>query len=157
DGAQPVVDPHERLLRRYYVLRVDQKEPRFDQSGRLFGGFWLNMRSDRRRRIRINGEPTVTLDYASMFTRLAYASLGETPPDGDRYAISGLGGYRSGVKMAMNAFLFDESLNRRTWPDEMGVGRGSDHDAAVDPHGNAAAFEAHLPDGWTVRRTREAI
>jgi hypothetical protein len=157
DGVFPPVDPYERLLRRYYVLRPDQAEPRFDQSGRLFGGFWLNLRSDRRRGIRINGEPTVTLDYGSMFTRLAYGFLDETPPDGDLYAIPGLEGYRSGIKMAMNVFLFDETSKRPRWPKEMGVGVGTDDDAAADPVGEAASYDARLPAGWTVARTKRAI
>lgn len=157
DGLSPPVDPYERLLRRYYVLRPDQKEPRFDQSGRLFGGFWLNLRSDRRRGIRINGETTITLDYGSMFTRLAYAFLDEAPPEGDLYAIPGLEGYRSGVKMAMNVFLFDETSERPRWPKEMGVGVGSDADAANDPAGEAASYDARLPASWTVGKTRRAI
>jgi len=157
DGLLPPVDPHERLLRRYYVLRPGQKDPRFDQSGRLFGGFWLNLRSDRRRGIRINGEPTVTLDYGSMFTRLAYAALEETPPEGDLYVIPGLEGYRSGVKMAMNVFLFDETSKRSRWPKEMGVGVGSDDDAEHNPDGEAAPYHARLPAGWTVAKTKRAI
>jgi hypothetical protein len=157
DGLLPPVDPYERLLRRYYVLRPKQKEHRFDQSGRLFGGFWLNLRSDRRQGIRINGEPTVTLDYGSMFTRLAYAALAETPPTGDLYAIPGLEGYRSGVKMAMNVFLFDETSRRSRWPKEMGAGVGSDDDAEGDPDSEAARYDARLPAGWTVAKAKRAI
>lgn len=157
DGLSPPVDPCERLLRRYYVLRPDQEEQRFDQSGRLFGGFWLNLRSDRRRGITINGEPTVTLDYGSMFTRLAYGFLDETPPEGDLYAIPGLDGYRSGVKMAMNVFLFDETSRRSRWPKEMAVGAGTDDDAAAMPGGEAASHDARLPAGWTVAKTKRAI
>jgi hypothetical protein len=157
DGLFPPVDPFERLLRRYYVLRPKQEEPHFDQSGRLFGGFWLNLRSDRRRGIRINGEPTVTLDYGSMFTRLAYAALEETPPTGDLYAIPDLQGYRSGVKMAMNVFLFDETSRRSRWPKEMGVGVGSDDDVERQPDSEAARYDARLPAGWTVAKAKRAI
>ena len=85
------------------MLRPGQDQ-RFDQSGRLYGGFWQNLKTARRRHIRINGEPVTALDYGSMFTRLAYAELGATPPAGDLYAIPGLEAYRSGVKRAMNCF-----------------------------------------------------
>jgi hypothetical protein len=44
---------------------------RFDLSGRLFGGFWQGLQRQRRSGIRIDGEPVATLDYSSMFARLA--------------------------------------------------------------------------------------
>ena len=80
DGLKPLVDPFARTLSRRFVMLETQDEPRFDQSGRLFGGFWMNLNTQRRKSIRINGEPVATLDYSSMFTRLAYAELGERPP-----------------------------------------------------------------------------
>jgi hypothetical protein len=136
DGLTPTVDPYERRLSRRFILRPGQEGvERFDQSGRLFGGFWQNLKSDRRRGIRINGEPVATLDYASAFTRLAYAQAGYQPPPGDVYDIEGLNSHRDGVKRAMNIFLFDER-ERREWPSEM---------------------EGLLPEEWTVARTKNAI
>lgn len=155
DGLEPRVDPFDRTLRRRFVILPNQGE-RFDQGGRLFGGFWQTLKSDRRRAIRINGEQSVELDYGSMFTRLAYAHVGATPPEGDQYAIPELDGYRSGIKMAMNAFLFDGGP-RRSWPSALGVGVGTDADASSDPTSLAAAYEARLPEGWDVRRTKAAI
>ncbi|WP_127075808.1 hypothetical protein [Rhodomicrobium lacus] len=155
DGGEPRVDPFDRTLRRRFVILKDQ-EPRFDQGGRLYGGFWQNLKSARRRQVRIDGEPVAVLDYRSMFTRLAYCELGATPPDGDLYAIPGAEGYRSGIKLAMNCFLFDGGP-RLSWPAELGVGVGSDQEAIDDPEGRAAGFEARLPAGWTVGRTKQAI
>lgn len=156
DGLEPRIDPFDRTLRRRFVLRPGQDE-RFDQSGRLYGGFWQNLKTARRRHIRVNGEPVATLDFASMFTRLAYAELGATPPNGDDlYAIPGLEGYRSGVKRAMNCFLFD-GVTRRSWPDTFGLGVGNDDDARADPDGVAANFDARLPAGWGVGKTKQAI
>ncbi len=66
----------------------------------------MNLKTDRRRQIRINGEPVTVLDYGSMYTRLAYADIKATAPEGERNAVPGLEGYRSGVKMAMNCLLF---------------------------------------------------
>ncbi len=157
DGLSPAVDSSNRLMRRYFIMKNGDTEQRFDQSGRLFGGFWQGLKSVRRSQIRINGEEVVNLDFSSMFTRLAYAELGQEAPEGDLYAIEGLEGYRSGVKLAMNAFLFDMGGTRKSWPKELGVGLGSDEDAVSDSTGPAAQCEVRLPAGWTVARTRRAI
>src|SRR5262249_2914506 len=155
DGIEPRVNPYERTLRRHFVILPGQP-PRFDQGGRLFGSFWLTLKSARRQHIRINGEPVADLDFATMFTRLAYGHLGQEPQEGDPYAIEGTAGYRSGVKLAMNTFLFDSHLRRSTWPKELGVGVGPDEEAS-NPSSRAAAFEARLPAGWSVGRARKAI
>jgi hypothetical protein len=100
------------------------------------------LKSDRRRHIRIDGEPAVVLGYGSMFTRLAYAEIGAVPPEADLYAIPGLEGYRSGVKKAMNCFLFD-SGHRRSWPSEfLGVVPDGDH-----ADGRGAGAPPLLPRG----------
>jgi hypothetical protein len=155
DGLEPRVDPFERTSKRYFVILEGQPEG-FDQGGRLYGGFWQNLKSDRRQHIRIGGEPVAVLDYGSMFTRLAYFEVGAVPPECDLYAIPGAEGYRSGIKLAMNCFLFDGG-NRSKWPTKLRVGVGSDEDAKIDPSGEAASYEARLPRGWTVGKTKKAI
>jgi hypothetical protein len=147
DGLEPRIDPFKRTLKRMFVMRTGKKVS-FDQGGRLFGGFWENLKSDRRKHIRIDGEGVVVLDYGSMFTRLAYAVVGEVPPDGDLYAIPGLQGYRRGVKLAMNTFLFDGSV-RRSWPSEMIVGDVDDAAAENDI--------PRLPGGSSVAVVKKAI
>lgn len=137
------------------MIFSNQKE-RFDQGGRLFGGFWQNLKSERRRNIRIGGEPVAILDYSSMFTRLAYAELGALPPDGDLYSIPGFENYRSGIKFAMNCFLFDGGP-RRTWPRELGISVGDDLTAKTDSDHEAAQYKARLPAEATVVSTKEAI
>jgi hypothetical protein len=115
DGAEPV-DVHDRTLRRLFVIHEgDPRGQRFDLSGRLFGGFWQGLQRQRRSGIRIDGEPVATLDYSSMFARLAYARKGVQPPAGDLYAIPGLEGHRDAVKLGVNALLFDQHA-RRQWP-----------------------------------------
>jgi hypothetical protein len=155
DGSTPPIDPFQRALTRHFTILPDQPE-RFNQNGRLFGGFWQTIKSERRRNIRINGEPVATLDYSSMFTRLAYARLNTRAPEGDLYEVPGTEGYRSGIKTAMNTFLFD-TAPRRSWPNEVGIGVGSDMDAERDPEGIAASYKGLLPEGWTVSRTKKAI
>jgi hypothetical protein len=156
DGQEPRVDPFDRTLRRHFLVLPGQEE-RFDQGGRLFGGFWQPLRSERRASIRINGERVVVLDYGSMFTRLAYAEVGAEPPEGDLYAIPGLEDHRSGVKLAMNCFLFDGPNPRRSWPDELAVGDGDENGTRVDPSLVGASIKGRLPGGWGVGKTKKAI
>jgi hypothetical protein len=165
DGLLPYVDPDQRLLKRRFVLPKGDKvsSERFDCGGRLFGGFWTNLESTRRGSIRIRGEPIDDLDYSSMFARLAYAKMGKEAPEGDLYALPGLEGFRSGVKLAFNVFLFDGKGLRTKWPaGKMGIGVGNDADAkkANHHHGNhlAHTYEGLLPAGWEdPKRLRAAI
>ena len=138
---------------------------RFHRGGRLFGGFWTNLEFSRRGSIRIRGEPIADLDYSTVFARLAYAEMGKEAPEGDLYALPGLEGFRSGVKLAFNIFLFDGTGRRSKWPaGKMGIGVGNDADAKKVNHhhhqGNDLAqnHEGFLPAGWEdPRRLRAAI
>ncbi len=150
DGLDPRVDPHRRTLTRRFSI-FDKEEIRFDQVGRLFGGFWQSMKKERRKHIRINGEAVADLDYSSMFTRLAYAHLRLTPPPGDLYVIPGLEGHRDGIKLAMNCFLFDEH-RRRQWPSDMNHNYETDAEPTDDD-----ADADKIPPGWTVGKTKKAI
>lgn len=88
----------------------------FEEGGRLAGGSWSNMSMSTgtgrpwRGHIRIEAEPIVALDFASMFVRLLYVKAGEQPPGGDLYAgIEGFGPeHRAGVKRIISAMLFKE-------------------------------------------------
>ena len=159
DGLTPHVDARDRLLMRRFVLLKGDKALRWDRGGRLFGdAFWLTLASGRRGNIRIDGESVADLDFSSMFARLAYAHLGVEAPSGDLYAIPGLEGYRSGVKLAFNVLLFDGKGQRRKWPEMMGIGIGNDADAKRDPGSRAAQCDGLLPPGWEdPKRLREAI
>ena len=139
DGGGKPVDVHERRMRRHFVIAGSDPLPqRFDRGGRLYGGFWQNLKRSRRAGIRIDGERVATLDYSSMFPRLALAAAGAQPPQGDLYAIPGLTDHRRAVKLATNTLLFDTSLRRPTWPKP---------DDAAD----------EMPEGWTVARFRQAL
>jgi hypothetical protein len=113
DGQEPKVDAFQRSLTRNFNLLERQKE-RFDQGGRLARGFWLNLKKDRRRNIRIQKEQIVALDFSNMFARLAYALYGHEAAPDDLYDLTGiLEGYeahhRKGIKKAFNALLFGAS------------------------------------------------
>jgi len=86
----------------------------FTQCGRLFGGFWINMKKQQRpERLRLGGKKIVELDYQSMIANLLYAHAGEEMPQGDAYSIPGLEGYRPGVKMLFAAMLNVSKLPTR--------------------------------------------
>lgn len=139
DDGRGLVDPQDRRMLRRFTLLADDDAPRFDRGGRMFGGFWQTMKRDRRAGIRIEGEPVVDLDFASMFPRLAYATTGKEPPAGDLYAIEGLRPeHRPALKLAVNTFLFDDFC-RHSWP----VPKDDD--------------TPRLPPGWTVARTKAAL
>jgi hypothetical protein len=85
----------------------------FVQGGRLWGGFWMNLKKQRRREdITIEREPIVELDYGQMALRLLYAKVGAPLPEGDLYAVPGLRS-REGVKKIINAALFSDRTQRR--------------------------------------------
>jgi hypothetical protein len=48
----------------------------WDQGGRFWRGFWMNLRSEERRLLHINNEPTIELDYAGLHPVLLYAEAG---------------------------------------------------------------------------------
>jgi hypothetical protein len=112
DGLGLVDTINDRSLSRRFVVLNDQA-PRFDQVGRLSGGFWTNLEKDRRGSLRIQGEPIADLDFEAMHPRLAYLELGEDWPPGDPYDLTGLlSGYdhtntvhRSAVKKGFSSLL----------------------------------------------------
>ena len=46
DGLEPRIDPFDRTLRRRFMV-LDGQDQRFDQGGRLFGGFWQTLKTGR--------------------------------------------------------------------------------------------------------------
>lgn len=140
DDGLGLVDLTNRVQRRHFLCAAGDDLPGFDLGGRLYGGAWQNLPKTRRGGIRINGEPIVILDYASMAPRLAYASMGLEAPEGDIYALPGLEApeLRPAVKKAFNTLLCDAFTRTRGWP-------AADEGDPVLPH------------GWTVPRFRGAL
>ncbi len=102
-----IVDPFARRLRRVF------NNENFGQGGRLYGGFWMNLKEEVRcRDISIGGEAVAELDYGQMVLRQLYGKVGIEPPKGDLYAIPGMP-WRSGVKKVTTAALYSsEPLSR---------------------------------------------
>lgn len=104
-------------ITRRFQIGGPQAAHTFDQHGRIYGGFWINMHRTERHRIRINGEVLADLDFTAMFTQLAYLKAGLPLPQGDPY-----GGFpgldivgndpeltharREAIKRGLNAFFF---------------------------------------------------
>lgn len=106
---------HERTLHRVF------NNGRWDNGGRLFGGFWQGLQRELRSGIRIEGHPVASLDFSSMFLQLLYAMKAKMPtPDGDLYeCIDPLEGWpadpeqrdaiRDVIKANVNAMFFRKS------------------------------------------------
>ena len=80
--------------------------------GRFYGGFWEGIPSEWRKRITINGRPTVEMDYTNMHFAILYHEIGEKMiQTGDLYDFSHVvpewekGHYRAECKLIMNYML----------------------------------------------------
>lgn len=145
DGINRFLSAHEVTLEdepkpafrlvRLFTLRRPNDPASFDLHGRLYGGFWMNLKATERHRLRIDGEPIADLDFSSMFPRLAYQHVGKEPPQGDLYAIPGLENHRDGSKAALSALLSYEA-EMKSLPSRL---------------------KAQLPDGWTAGRVKQAF
>lgn len=122
-------------LRRMFLLRSLSDPHSFTLSGRLFGGWWQELRSDRRHRITIGGERITDLDFQGAFCQLMYIQLTGKPFPGDPYAIEGLEDHRGGAKLAMLTLLSRLGDLRRLSPE----------------------LKAALPEGWTAKRLMDAF
>ena len=108
----PGVDLTDRRLFRIFNNKS------FSLGGRLYRGFWQAMRSAERHHIRIEGMPTVQLDYRATMLTLAYGAAKAELPSGDPYTLEGLEQHRRGVKRLTVAMLcVDTPL--RSWPEEL--------------------------------------
>lgn len=131
NDGQGLIDTTSRTMKRHFLEAGDQ--PLWSQGGRLYGGFWQNLATARRKNLRIEGEEIAILDFSSMFPRLVYASMGLTPPMGDIYEVPGID--RDAVKILINT-MFNDTFERKYWPKDT---------------------EAPKPRGWSIKRMRDAI
>ena len=135
DGLGPV-NTSKRFLTRRFSLLPGQNTPRFDQGGRLFGGFWQDLERERRRSsLYVGGEKAVEVDFDALYPRLACLRAGAPLKGGSAlYDLPGLEQHRRGAKLATNALIWRPSLTR--FPEEIAK---------------------ELSKGWGVARMREAI
>lgn len=97
------IDIRDRRLHRIFT------QARFTSGGRMFGGFWQQLRKhDRRQGLRIGGEKAVELDYGQVGARILYGMAGHLPATGDLYSMPGYNQQRDGIKKVMSAMIFAE-------------------------------------------------
>ena len=99
--ANQTVDVTDRRLCRIFTRE------RFDNGGRLFGGFWQRLRKKHRLEgIAIGTEDVVELDFGQMAPRILYGLAKVEPRFTDSYLVPGFEMHRQGIKKVMNAMLF---------------------------------------------------
>ena len=100
-------DLDSRLLKRYFTRGS------FKSGGRLFGGFWQQMKKVHRENLLINGDEIVSLDYSQMSPKILYGYCGLVPELEDCYLIEGYEHCRKGIKKVFNAMPFsNEPMTR---------------------------------------------
>ncbi|SJM34034.1 hypothetical protein [Mesorhizobium delmotii] len=96
-------DIRDRRLRRIFT------QARFTSGGRMFGGFWQQLRKhERRQGLKIAGEKAVELDFGQVGARILYGMAGHLPATGDLYQMHGYNQLRDGIKKVMSAMIFAE-------------------------------------------------
>ncbi len=112
--AEPVLAARtqisDRSLRRVFTRGS------FESGGRLFGGFWQQMKKEHRLDyIAIDDEGVIGLDFGQMAVRTAYGIAKAKPPEGDLYQIADyLPVYRDGIKKLFNSLLSSQKpLSRK--------------------------------------------
>ncbi|MFM0662695.1 hypothetical protein [Paraburkholderia sediminicola] len=93
---RPEINLANRRLRRCF------NNGRFDQGGRLFGGFWQGMDKDERRDLLIDGDSAVELDFSQVGPRIIYGMAGAAF-ERDAYAVPGFERHREGIKKVFGA------------------------------------------------------
>jgi len=165
DGLEPVVFSPDRTLRRYFSIGPYGRQGAFERNERLYGGFWLNLKRERRVHIRIDAERVCLLDFSSMFVRLAYAQVGVEPPEGDLYDLTGfLRGYdneqhRDGVKQGFNSLLNGGKAGHRDILDELpkGTSARAFRDAVAKKHPALSRLFKGQPVGLSLMFTESRI
>ena len=132
--GRPIVQPPP-FLRRHFLTDNPDGPHAFDLGGRLFGGWWQNIPSGERHRLRIDGEGVADLDYVACHLHILYQKAGAEPPSGDPYAIPGLERHRQGVKKAFSAAISAREPLQRL----------------------PADIKALLPPDWTASRITSAL
>jgi hypothetical protein len=102
------LDSSDITLRRYFSRNS------FQSGGRMFGGFWQQLKeAERLNGIFINSEDVAEIDYGQIAARILYGLAGVPVPKGDLYEIPGLTringqSYRNGIKLLFNSLTFME-------------------------------------------------
>lgn len=85
----------------------------FEEGGRLYGAFWLNLSSEDKKEITIDDEWVVSLDYGQMAVRLAYSLAKAKIVFDDGYLIPNWEKAREATKKLINVML--NSTSSQDW------------------------------------------
>ncbi len=97
-----------------YLVRIFNNGS-FDEGGRLYMGWWQSIPSKARKSIKIEGQPTVELDFAQMHPTMLYGEYAsDTLWKEDPYEVEGLP--RKATKKLFNAMI-NASGKLRQWPE----------------------------------------
>ena len=91
----------------------------FEKGGRLYGGFWISMKSDDLKEVTIDDEWVVALDYGQMAVRLAYSLANATVHFEDGYLIPNWEKARELTKKLINVMLNSTSSDEWTVPKKL--------------------------------------
>jgi hypothetical protein len=91
----------------------------FEEGGRLYGGFWISMKSDDLKEVTIDDEWVVALDYGQMAVRLAYSLANATVHFDDGYLIPNWEKARELTKKLINVMLNSTSSDEWTVPKKL--------------------------------------
>lgn len=115
----------------------------FEEGGRLYGAFWLNLSPDDKKEITIDDEWVVGLDYGQMAVRLAY-SLAKAPIDfDDGYLIPNWEKAREATKKLINVML--NSTSSHDWSVPKKVQKLYPYREHVERHLLADIYAFHKP------------
>lgn len=115
----------------------------FEDSGRLYGGFWSNMSNADRKDITIDDEWLVSIDYGQMGLRLAY-SLAKAPITfDDGYLIPSWERAREGLKKLINIMLNTNDKNE--WYVSSLIKKPYKHRENLDSYLFRDIFQFHAP------------
>ena len=107
----------------------------FEQGGRMYGGWWINTPKALRRKITINGQPTVELDFSGCAIRMLYHERC-LECHGDPYRLEDIAAYEA--KAGLPPGHFREGIKAIT-------------QALINDQGGKEPEKIKLPDGLSFR------
>lgn len=121
----------------------DGTNPRFEEGGRLFGGWWMYVPEALRKAITINGKPTIELDYANCHPRMLYHQRG-LPGDGELYTVPEIAAHEAATGVDRDTYR--PSIK---WLMQILINGGGRPEAVEPPSG--MAFPPEIPIKQIVR------
>lgn len=115
----------------------------FEQGGRLYGGFWIAMKSKDLRDITIDDDWLVSLDYGQMAVRLAYSLVKAPIAFDDGYLIPNWEKAREATKKLINVML--NSTSAHDWSVPKKVQKLYPYREHIERHLLADIYSFHKP------------